>query len=71
MTSDFTKWMNRSIKETANELNRQAENNQEEEEEELIEEYPCRVCGEFTEVYEPEYFDHDMHYYGRSPSCCP
>lgn len=34
--------------------------------------YPCRVCQEESDIYcEPEEFDPDMHYCGRSPSCCP
>lgn len=33
--------------------------------------YPCRSCGEDSEVYDIENFDPDMQYCGRSPSCCP
>ena len=46
--------------------------NASEEPEEIITEYPCRVCGEVSEIYcEPHEFDPEMHYCGRSPHCCP
>jgi hypothetical protein len=35
-------------------------------------EYPCVVCDELTALMcDPNEFDPDMHYCGRSPSCCP
>lgn len=33
--------------------------------------WPCRGCGNYTEVHEPDKFDPDMHYCGGSPSCIP
>lgn len=33
--------------------------------------FPCRVCARDHEIGDPEGFDPDMSYCGRSPSCCP
>jgi len=34
-------------------------------------EYPCRSCGEYTCVEDPENFDPDYHYCGRNQWCVP
>lgn len=34
--------------------------------------YPCRVCGQDTDILcEPEEFIPENHYCGGSPRCCP
>lgn len=33
--------------------------------------YPCRCCGDDSEVPEPEGFKEDYHYCGKSERCIP